>query len=101
MIFSFECGAKLKMDEAKLAGKRVKVRCPRCGNVLPLPNAPASAPAPAPAAAKPAPPVKGKPAHLVLIAHDSEVVRNMVTGVLTEAGFGVAEAADGVTALKI
>ncbi len=101
MILSCECGAKLKIDEAKLAGKRVKVRCPRCGNVLPLPSAPIPTPAPAPAAPKPAPSVKGKPAHLVLIAHDSEVVRNMVTSVLFEAGFDVAEAADGVTALKI
>lgn len=107
MILSCECGAKLKIDETKFAGKRVKVRCPRCGNMLPLAAAsiPAPAPAaPAPAAKKPAPspaPAAEAPSHLVLVAHDSEVVRNMVSDVLTGAGFGVLTASDGVSALKI
>ena len=36
MIVSCECGAKLKIDDAKITGKGVKVRCPRCGNVIPV-----------------------------------------------------------------
>jgi len=48
MIVSCDCGAKLKIDETKVAGRRVKVRCPRCGNMLPLPQTAAAAPSPAP-----------------------------------------------------
>jgi len=96
MIVSCECGAKLKVDEAKFAGKRVKVRCPRCGNVIPLQQIPPEAPAPK----KTAQPYPSSPGHLVLIAHDSDVVRYMISGVLTDAGFRVAMAADGHEALK-
>jgi predicted Zn finger-like uncharacterized protein len=96
MIVSCECGAKLKVDEAKFAGKRVKVRCPRCGNVIPLQQIPPEAPAPK----KTAQPSPSSPGHLVLIAHDSDVVRYMISGVLTDAGFRVELAADGHEALK-
>ena len=48
MIVSCDCGAKLKIDETKIAGRKVKVRCPRCGNVLPLQQAQPAAPAAAP-----------------------------------------------------
>jgi predicted Zn finger-like uncharacterized protein len=102
MIVSCECGARLKIDEAKVAGKRAKVRCPRCGNVLPLfPTAPAvSAPASSQKSTHPSFAPSSPKEHLVLVAHDSEVVRHMVSGVLTEAGFGVATASDGVEALQ-
>ena len=98
MIAPCECGAKLKIDDAKIPDKGVKVRCPRCGNVMQVRK---SEPAP-PAAVKPKPLILGEMTTipLVLIAHDSEVVRNMVTDVLTDSGFRVDTAADGVEALK-
>ena len=39
MIVPCECGAKLKIDEAKIGPLGVKVRCPRCGNILPVQKA--------------------------------------------------------------
>jgi predicted Zn finger-like uncharacterized protein len=101
MIVSCECGAKLKINDAKIAGKRVKVRCPRCGNVLPISqtaSAPPAAP-PAPKSASFAAPSSPEQ-HLVLVAHDSGVVRHMVSGVLADAGFRVETASDGIEALK-
>jgi predicted Zn finger-like uncharacterized protein len=100
MIISCECGAKLKIDDAKLAGRRIKVRCPRCGNVLPVQSAPTS---PAPTAPVPGktdrafPPPSGP---LVLVAHDSDVVRKTVCEVLTDAGFQTDTANDGTEALS-
>ncbi|HUI45041.1 MAG TPA: response regulator [Nitrospirota bacterium] len=98
MIVSCDCGARLKIDDTKIAGRRVKIRCPRCGNVLPL-NQPALV-APAPVAKKATQPDPSWSGILVLVAHDSEVVRNMVAGVLTEAGFRVELVSNGVDALK-
>ncbi len=100
MIVSCDCGAKLKIDEAKIAGKRVKIRCPRCGNMLPMPQTGAAAPGPAPAAKQAAPHSSPATGPLVLIAHDSEVVRYMVSTALTESGFRVDMASNGVEALK-
>jgi predicted Zn finger-like uncharacterized protein len=101
MIVSCDCGARLKIDEAKIAGRRVKVRCPRCGNMIPMPQAAAGAPpAPAPTPKKTAPSPAPATGPLVLIAHDSEVVRYMVSTVLTDAGFRVEMASNGVEALK-
>jgi predicted Zn finger-like uncharacterized protein len=97
MIVSCDCGAKLKIDETKITGKHVKIRCPRCGNVIPLEQ---------PALAAHAPVVKKTQLHplpssiLVLVAHDSVVVRDMVSGVLTAAGFRVELVSNGVDALK-
>jgi predicted Zn finger-like uncharacterized protein len=98
MIVSCDCGAKLKIDETKVAGKRVKVRCPRCGNMLPLPQAAPTVPAPAPK--KTAALSASAAGPLVLIAHDSEVVRYMVSSVLTDSGFRVEMASNGVEALR-
>jgi predicted Zn finger-like uncharacterized protein len=97
MIVACDCGARLKIDETKIAGKKVKVRCPRCGNLLPLQQARSAAPVPL-AGKTPSPSVSGAP--LVLVAHDSDVVRQMVSSVLTEDGFRVETAPDGVEALK-
>ena len=102
MIVSCDCGAKLKIDDAKIPLKGVRVRCPRCGNVIPV--AKPFQPAPqAPAREKFASPAR--PASSlgprVLIAHDSEVVRTMVSDLLIDAGFGVDTAGDGVEALRM
>ena len=48
MIVPCECGAKLKIDDAKIADKGAKVRCPRCGNVLSV-KRPSSTPSEPPA----------------------------------------------------
>ncbi len=99
MIVACECGAKLKVDENRIGLHGVKVRCPRCGNVIPVRPPAKAAPATVgrtserPEAASPSGPV-------VLVAHDSEVVRDTVCSVLKEAGFGVDTAVDGVEALK-
>ncbi len=93
MILSCDCGARLKIDEAKIAGKRVKVRCPRCGNMLPLQQT-------QPAAKKTTPLSQPASGPLVLVAHDSGVVRRMVSNALTDAGFRVEGASNGAEALK-
>jgi len=100
MIVSCECGAKLKLDDAKISGKGVKVRCPRCGNVIPVQK---TSPALSVLSGKTATPAAVSPSRsdaLVLVAHDSDVVRHMVADLLICAGFRVDSAADGVEALK-
>jgi len=96
MIVPCECGAKLRVDDAKVRDKSVKVRCPRCGNVL-LVQKPAKL-----ASSRPANTVALQPsgAPLVLVAHDSEVVRTMISRVLQDAGFAVDTASDGHEALR-
>jgi predicted Zn finger-like uncharacterized protein len=100
MIVSCECGAKLKIDDAKISGKGVKVRCPRCGNVIPV-HKPSSTPmVPLQETTASTANTSALSGALVLVAHDSDVVRKMVTEFLSDAGFRVDTAADGVDALK-
>ncbi len=100
MIVPCECGAKLKIDEAKIGLKGAKIRCPRCGNILQVaaqaPRIVFERPLPEPVAAPSSP----ASAPVVLIAHDSEAIRGMIEDVLVEAGFRVDTATDGVEALK-
>lgn len=108
MIVPCECGAKLRLDDAKITEKGVKVRCPRCGNILlarkpaPAPAAAAvsAAPAKAPRAAAPALSATSSSSITVLVAHENESVRNMIGGVLLDAEYKVETAAEGVEALK-
>ncbi len=97
MIVPCECGAKLRVDDAKVKDKSVKVRCPRCGNVLLVHKQPAERVSGQPAKTAALRP-SGAP--LVLVAHDSEVVRTMITGVLQDADFTVDTACNGHEALK-
>ncbi len=109
MILPCECGAKLKIDDSKIPETGVKVRCPRCGTVLTA-QRPAAAPssqvaqkqptAPSPSPVTSPSPLAAGTGPLVLIAHDSDVVRTMISGMLVDAGFQVDTAADGVEALK-
>jgi len=97
MIVPCECGAKLKIDDAKVGAQGVKVRCPRCGNILSVQKirreeAGSAGPKKMTAPSGTAP--------LVLVAHDSEVVRNMVRTLLVDEGFTVDTAADGLETLK-
>ena len=97
MIVPCECGAKLKINDAKIGVQGVKVRCPRCGSILSVRKSPREekvTPVPRPVIAR-----RGV-APLVLVAHDSEVVRNMVRTVLVGEGFSVDTAVDGLETLK-
>jgi predicted Zn finger-like uncharacterized protein len=102
MIVSCECGAKLKIDDAKVSARGVKVRCPRCANLIPVQKPSAVSPqAENEAKQKPAVAVAAAQAGpLILVAHDSDVIRIMVKDVLIHAGFRVDIAADGIEALK-
>jgi predicted Zn finger-like uncharacterized protein len=100
MIVSCECGAKLKIDDAKLSGKGIKVRCPRCGNVIPVQKGPSPPSEPSRKTAAPIAAPASLSDALVLVAHDSDVVRKTVNDVLSDAGFRVDTAADGVEVLK-
>jgi predicted Zn finger-like uncharacterized protein len=97
MIVPCECGAKLRVDDAKVKDKSVKVRCPRCGNVLLVQKQPTERTGSLPAGTAVFAPSS---APLVLVAHDSEVVRTMISGVLQDAGFAVDMACDGHEALS-
>lgn len=97
------CGAKLKISDEKITVAGVKIKCPKCGN-------PHLVKKPAPAADEPradglpmpwfasSTPSTVKP--LVLIAHDSKVVADMIEQVVSEAGYCTAHAPDGLEALK-
>lgn len=113
------CETKYKLDPAKFTSPDPKIRCKKCNNVFKAvdessaaaapvaeaaPPAKAAAPAPAPVASKPptvaAPATAGgagKP--LVVIGHDSADVTEMASELLTEAGFEVIIASDGIQAL--
>ncbi len=98
MIVPCECGAKLRIDDAKIGERGVKVRCPRCGNVLTASRQQGATTSLQPPAGECAPVKQGGP--LVLVAHDSAVVRNSICSVVTEAGFSTEMASDGNEALK-
>ena len=97
MIVPCECGAKLRIDDAKIKEKGIKVRCPRCGNVLLVQKQSAGPDVERSLYDSVASPAG---ASLVLVAHDSEVVRNMISKVLKDDGFAVDTAADGHEALR-
>jgi predicted Zn finger-like uncharacterized protein len=97
MIVPCECGAKLRIDDTKIGDRGVRVRCPRCGNIL---TAGKQAAAPDTSAAPAGECASTQKGPLVLVAHDSAVVRNSICSVVTEAGFTADTAADGNVALK-
>jgi predicted Zn finger-like uncharacterized protein len=114
MIVPCECGAKLKIDDAKIGDKGSRIRCPRCSAILHVKKKadqtverPPSASLLVPEKPESPPPVSSDASSppsssmpVVLIAHDSEAVREMIRAILSEAGFRVETAADGVEALK-
>ncbi|MEK6744473.1 MAG: response regulator [Nitrospirota bacterium] len=98
-----ECGAKLKISDEKITAAGVRIKCPKCGNPHLVKKPAPAAPAPqADGLAMPwfasSTPSAGKP--LVLIAHDSKVVADMIDQVVSEAGYVTAHATDGLEALK-
>ena len=110
MIVSCDCGAKLKIDDAKVPDQGVRVRCPRCATVLFAKRQIAPAPLPEkehPPRRQATPELAKRPGlfpeatgPLVLIAHDSDIVRAMIRNVLTEDNFRIDTASDGKEALK-
>ncbi len=117
MIVPCECGAKLKIDDVRIGEKGSRIRCPRCSTILSVkkkadqtierpPVTPSLFQEKPVSPAPSAPPFPGRPSSpaspmpVVMIAHDSEAVREMIRALLLEAGFQVETAADGVEALK-
>ncbi len=104
MILPCDCGAKLKIDNTKIAGGGVRVRCPRCGTILTAARESTEPAAASPAGTRRVPqsttasPTPG--GALVLVAHENEEARAMVRDILVEEGFNVDTAADGTEALQ-
>ena len=103
MIVICACGAKLKINDEKITVAGVKIKCPKCGNPHLVKKTAPATPVPkadelsmpwfassTPSAAKP----------LVLIAHDSTVVADMIEQVVRVEGYVTAHAPDGLEALK-
>lgn len=114
MIISCACGARLKISDEKLTPAGVKIKCPKCATVhlarkqgaaepeagRPLQAAPAAAPGQAMPWFAAASPAMQQDGPLVLIAHDSSVVAEMIAGALREAGMRSDYAPNGLEALK-
>jgi predicted Zn finger-like uncharacterized protein len=114
MIITCSCGVRLKVADEKLTAAGVKIKCPKCATVhvarkdvaAPAPSAATAPPAQASAPAMPwfagSSPVadQGKGGSLVLVAHDSTVVADMITSVLKDAGMTTDYAPNGLEALK-
>ncbi len=120
MIISCTCGARLKIGDEKLTDAGVKIRCPKCSTIhlvrkprtekadaqAVVPARPAVPPAPEPAmpwfapSAAVSPTLKAR-GTLVLVAHDSKVVADMIDGVLRQAGMSTEHAANGLEALRM
>ncbi|MGE5126630.1 MAG: zinc-ribbon domain-containing protein [Betaproteobacteria bacterium] len=77
-----QCATRIQIDDAKVPDRPFKVKCPKCGAILPLPGRgagsdtpaaapppPAPAPASEPAAAPAAPPSPEAVAHLERLQH--------------------------------
>lgn len=103
MIVICVCGAKLNISDEKITAAGVKIKCPKCGN-------PHLVKKPEPATSSPRADERSVPwfassmpsaaTPLVLIAHDSKVVADMIEQVVSEAGYGTAHAPDGLEALR-
>jgi len=99
MIVPCECGAKLKIDDAKILDKGVKIRCPRCGTVLAA-RRKGAIPSELPVRRTDQPSTLKSTGPLVLVAYESDVIRSMISNILLEAGFKVEAVANGIEALK-
>lgn len=99
MILTCNCGIKLKVNDEKITEGGVKIRCPKCGTTHTVRKPAASAPV-APAMPWFAPSSQASSGQLVIIAHDSRAVADMISGVLAEAGMTTDYAPNGLEALK-
>ncbi len=104
MVITCGCGARLKIIDDKLTAAGVRVKCPKCGvahlakrgQEAVQPSAP-SMPWFAPASPRQD---EGGDVPLVLVAHDSSVVADMITGTLQRAGMRTDYAPNGLEALR-
>lgn len=85
------CGARYRMDPAKVSGTTARVRCPKCSVPfqVDLPPAVEAIVEAAPGAAK------------VLVVDDSKFFREMILDILSPMPFAFLTAADGVEALEV
>jgi len=111
MIVTCSCGIKLKVNDEKIAPGGIRIRCPKCGttHALQRPPEPDQDVTLLEVAETPAPPAmpwfassSSLPSSmpLVLIAHDSRAVADMIDSVLQEAGMVTDYAPNGLDALK-
>lgn len=89
------CKVRLKVSDEKIKDEGIKVRCPKCQAVL-LIRRPSPKPVPK---KEERPPTRELNRNKVLVAHDGEVVRSTIEGILREAGYEVVTATDGVEAM--
>ena len=99
MIVTCNCGIKLKVNDDKITDAGVKIRCPKCGTTHTV-RKPAVAAQPAPAMPWFASSAQVSGTPLVIIAHDSKAVAEMMNGVLADAGMTTDYAPNGLEALK-
>lgn len=104
MVISCDCGARLKISDDKLTAAGVRIKCPKCGvvHLAKKPPAPPAAPEPSmPWFAAASPDQEPSPGGaLVLIAHDSSVVADMIASTLQRAGMATEYAPNGLEALR-
>ncbi|HEY4716692.1 MAG TPA: response regulator [bacterium] len=89
-----KCKSKLKIDDLKIKPEGIRVKCPRCSNILLIkkkvqPQPSVTLPSAKRAGAK------------ILIAHESAIFRNNIKNILFKEGYVVLESQDGANALKI
>jgi predicted Zn finger-like uncharacterized protein len=114
MIIACDCGARLKISDDKLTDAGVRVKCPKCRTVhlaarsrsgaadLPFDASPRQQPAmPRYAPPSTASPMPERRSSVILVAHDSKAVYDMIDGVLRQAGMASKHAEDGLEALKL
>jgi predicted Zn finger-like uncharacterized protein len=106
MIIFCPCGARLKVGDEKLTAAGVKIKCPKCATVhiakkeATTTERPAPPPQPSMPWFAPSSPAVPQQGALVLIAHDSSVVAEMIATTLQSAGMDTEYAPNGLEALK-
>lgn len=105
-----KCKARLKVADEKVREEGIKVRCPKCQAAL-LIRRPAQKPVSQPSTQPISQPVpetapprertasQGIDRKKIVVAHDGEVIKSTIETILTEAGYQVVTASDGVDAM--
>jgi len=81
-----KCKMRLRVDEAKIAGGGSRFKCPKCSTALLVKK-------PAPVSEKPIDNIK------VIVAHSNPAIANEITTLLSENGFQIISAVDGIEAM--
>jgi predicted Zn finger-like uncharacterized protein len=82
-----KCKIKLRVDEAKIAGGGSRFKCPKCSTALLV--------------KKPAPVSEKQPFDnvKVIVAHSNSAIANEITTLLSENGYQIISASDGIEAM--